>query len=154
VSAALTHPIHADIGGSKVSLARLAELLALPRVPKAERDLPEIVARRVAPEAIDRLIDAGIPSRYLEFIIPPRTLSHRKHRGERLTLDESDRTVRAARLLALADTVFGDHTKALVWLSAPASQFAGKSAFEHMISEAGARLVEEALLRVDEGYFA
>lgn len=154
MSAALTQPIPVDIGPGKLSLARLAELLALPRVPKAERDLPEIVASRVAPESIDRLVDAGIPSRHLEFIIPPRTLSHRKNRGERLTLDESDRALRAARLLALADTVFGDHIKALVWLGAPASLFAGKSAFELMISEAGARLVEDALLRVDEGYFA
>ena len=39
-------------------------------------------------------------------------------------------------------------------LGSPASQFAGKSAFELMVSEAGARLIEEALLRVDEGYFA
>jgi putative toxin-antitoxin system antitoxin component (TIGR02293 family) len=151
---ALTRPIQVDTGPSKLSLARLAELLALPRVPKTERDLPEIVARRVPPESIDRLVDAGIPSRYLEFIIPPRTLSHRKSRGERLTLDESDRAVRAARLLALADAVFGDPTKALVWLGAPTSLFAGKNAFELMVSEAGARLVEEALLRIDEGYFA
>jgi uncharacterized protein (DUF2384 family) len=50
--------------------------------------------------------------------------------------------------------VFGDHTKALVWLGAPAGFFAGKSGFELMVSEAGARLVEEALLRIDEGYFA
>jgi putative toxin-antitoxin system antitoxin component (TIGR02293 family) len=144
----------ADVGPGKLALRRLAELLALPRVPKQERDLAEIVAKRIVPEAVDRLARAGVPPRHLDFIIAPRTLSHRKSKGERLTLDESDRAMRAARLLALADAVFGDHTKALVWLGAPAGFFSGKSGFEQMVSEAGARLVEEALLRIDEGYFA
>ena len=143
-----------DAGVGRQALRRLADLLMLPRPPKQERELAEIVARRVVPEAIDRLARAGVPPRHLDFVIPPRTLSHRKHKGERLTHDESDRAMRVARLLALADVVFGDHTKALVWLGAPAGLFAGKSGFELMVSEAGARLVEDALLRIDEGYFA
>jgi len=150
----LKHSPETEIGAGKHALRRLAELLALTRAPKQERELAEIVAKRIVPEAIDRLARAGVPPRHLDFIIPPRTLSHRKSKGERLTLDESDRAMRVARLLALADAVFGDHTKALVWLGAPAGLFAGKSGFELMISEAGARLVEEALLRIDEGYFA
>ena len=153
-STVLKHSADADVGASRQALRRLAELLVLPRAPKQERELAEIVARRIVPEAIERLAAAGVPPRHLDFIIPPRTLSHRKHRGERLTHDESDRAMRVARLLALADAVFGDHTKALVWLGAPAGFFAGKSGFELMVSEAGARLVEEALLRIDEGYFA
>jgi putative toxin-antitoxin system antitoxin component (TIGR02293 family) len=153
-STVLKHSPDSDVGAGRQAFRRLAELLALPRVPKQERDLADIVARRVAPEAIDRLARAGVPPRHLDFIIPPRTLSHRKSKSERLTLDESDRAMRVARLLALADTVFGDHTKALVWLGAPAGLFSGKSGFEQMVSEAGARLVEEALLRIDEGYFA
>jgi putative toxin-antitoxin system antitoxin component (TIGR02293 family) len=153
-SMVLKQPADADISAGRQALRRLAELLALPRAPKQERELAEIVATRIVPEAIDRLARAGVPPRHLDFIIPPRTLSHRKSKGERLTLDESDRAMRVARLLALADTVFGDHTKALVWLGAPAGLFAGKSGFELMVSEAGARLVEDALLRIDEGYFA
>jgi putative toxin-antitoxin system antitoxin component (TIGR02293 family) len=153
-SVGLKHAADAELGAGRHMLRRLAELLALPRAPKQERELAEIVAKRIVPDAIDRLAGAGVPPRHLDFIIPPRTLSHRKSRGERLTLDESDRAMRVARLLALADTVFGDHTKALVWLGAPAGLFSGKSGFELMVSEAGARLVEEALLRIDEGYFA
>lgn len=150
----LKHSPDGDVGAGKHALRRLAELLGLPRAPKQERELAEIVSRGILPEAIDRLARAGVPPRHLDFIIPPRTLSHRKSRGERLTLDESDRAMRVARLLALADEVFGDHTKALVWLGAPAGLFAGKSGFELMVSEPGARLIEEALLRLDEGYFA
>src|SRR2546423_10432235 len=153
-SPVLKHPADADVSAGRQSLRRLAELLILPRAPKHERELAEIVARRIDPEALDCLARAGVPPRHLDFIIPPRTLSHRKSRGERLTHDESDRAMRVARLLALADAVFGDHTKALVWLGMPASLFAGRSGFELMVSEAGGRLVEEALLRIDEGYFA
>jgi putative toxin-antitoxin system antitoxin component (TIGR02293 family) len=153
-SPVLKHSPDADLSASRQVLRHLAELLALPRAPRQERELAEIVAKRVAPEAIDRLARAGVPPRHLDFIIPPRTLSHRKSKGERLTPDESDRAMRVARLLALADVIFGDHTKARVWLGAPAGFFAGKSAFELMVSEPGARLVEEALLRIDEGYFA
>lgn len=153
-STILKPPAEADPGAGRQALRRLAELLALPRVPKQERDLADVVARRIVPDAIDRLARAGVPPRHLDFIIPPRTLSHRKGKGERLTLDESDRAMRVARLVALADAVFGDHTKALVWLGAPAGLFSGKSGFEQMVSEAGARIVEEALLRIDEGYFA
>jgi putative toxin-antitoxin system antitoxin component (TIGR02293 family) len=153
-STILKTPADTDPGAGRQALRRLAELLALPRVPKQERDLAEIVAKRIVPDAVDRLARAGVPPRHLDFIIPPRTLSHRKAKGERLTPDESDRAMRVARLLALADAVFGDHTKALVWLGAPAGLFSGKCAFEQMVSEAGARIVEEALLRIDEGYFA
>ena len=153
-STELKHSSDADLGVGKHALRRLAELLALPRPPKQERELAELVAKRIVPEVIDRLARAGVPPRHLDFIIPPRTLSHRKSKGERLTRDESDRAMRVARLLALADAVFGDHTKAIVWLGAPAGLFAGKSGFELMVSEAGARLIEEALLRLDEGYFA
>ena len=153
-SPVLKHSAETDVGTGRQALRRLADLLVLPRAPKHERELAEIVAKRIDPEAIERLAGAGVPPRHLDFIIPPRTLSHRKAKGERLTHDESDRAMRVARLLALADAVFGDHTKALVWLGTPAGLFAGKSGFELMVSEAGARLVEEALVQLDEGYFA
>lgn len=144
----------ASAATAKDGLRRLADLLALPRPPRAEHELADIVAKRIAPEAVDRLARAGVPPRHLGFIIPPRTLLHRKTKGQRLTLDESDRALRAARVLTLAESVFSDHAKALAWLAAPARQFAARSAFELMASEAGARLVEAALLRIDEGYFA
>ena len=63
-------------------LRRLADLLALPRAPRAESELADIVPKRIAPEVVDRLARAGVPPRHLGFIIPPRTLSHRKSRRE------------------------------------------------------------------------
>src|ERR1700694_4320523 len=102
-SIGVRHTADTDVGAGRQALRRLAELLALPRAPKQERELAEIVARRIVPEAIDRLARAGVPPRHLDFIIPPRTLSHRKNKGERLTPEQSDRAMRVARLLAVGD---------------------------------------------------
>jgi putative toxin-antitoxin system antitoxin component (TIGR02293 family) len=62
--------------------------------------------------------------------------------------------VRAARLLALGETVFGDKARALQWLARPVKQLGGSAPLAMMASESGARLVEELLVGIDEGYFA
>ena len=100
-------------------LRRAAALLGFSEVPRSEREFSLLAGQPVAPAVIERLLNFGVPSRYLGFITPQRTLSHRKARGEMLTPDESDRAVRAARLLALAETVFGDKARALHWLGRP-----------------------------------
>jgi hypothetical protein len=51
-----------------------------------------------------------------EIVISPRTLKHRKARRELLSVEETGRMLRVARVLSLADQVFGNHEKALTWL--------------------------------------
>jgi putative toxin-antitoxin system antitoxin component (TIGR02293 family) len=135
-------------------LRRAAALLGYGEVPRSEREFSMLASRPVAPAVVERLVSFGVPSRYLGFITPQRTLSHRKARGEMLTPDESDRAVRAARLLALGETVFGDKARALQWLARPVKQLGGSAPLAMMASESGARLVEELLVGIDEGYFA
>ncbi|MDQ2695671.1 MAG: DUF2384 domain-containing protein [Pseudomonadota bacterium] len=86
-------------------------------------------------------------------IIPRRTLTHRRHRREPLSREESERAVRVARLTALAETVFGDRDRAFRWLRAPKRR-EGKPPLALLVTEAGARLVEEMLYRIDDGIFA
>ncbi len=88
------------------------------------------------------------------FIVPRRTLVHRKTRRESLTHDESDRAVRVARITSLAEEVFGDDAKAGRWLRKPKTRFEGRTPFEMLRTEAGARLVEEMLLQLDYGFVA
>ena len=135
-STILKTPSEADPGAGRQALRRLAELLALPRVPRQERDLAEIVAKRIVPDAIDRLA-RGSSSRHLDFIIPPRTLSQSQGQGRATTLDESDRAMRVDRRprVALADAVFGDDTRALVGSSAPADS-SGEERLRADVSEA------------------
>jgi putative toxin-antitoxin system antitoxin component (TIGR02293 family) len=88
------------------------------------------------------------------FIVPRRTLVHRKTRRESLTHDESDRAVRIARITSLAEEVFGSDAKAGRWMRKPKTRFEGRTPLEMLRTEAGARLVEEMLLQLDYGFFA
>lgn len=135
-------------------LKRAAALLGYAKAPRSEREFSLLASRPVAPEVIERLLKFGVPSRYLAFITPPRTLSHRKSRGEMLTPDESDRAVRVARVLALGETVFGDSVRALRWLGGPVKELRGRAPLDAIASESSARVIEELLIGIDEGYFA
>ncbi len=135
-------------------LRRIAELLGLRTLPKSAIVVAAMARNRLAPQALKHLAAAGMRGEDLAFIIPPRTLSHRIARNERLSVEESDRALRLARTVALADIVFGEHAKALDWLRVPKKQFKGRCALEMVRTEAGARLVDELLTRIDEGYFA
>ena len=88
-----------------------------------------------------------------ELVINPRTLRHRRARGERLSRDESDRVVRLARTLSSAERTFGDRERAGRWLSKPNRSLHGNSPLELLATETGARAVEEALIGLDEGMF-
>lgn len=87
-------------------------------------------------------------------VIPERTLKHRKGRREPLSCEESDRAIRAARILARAQSTFGDSPKALLWMREPKRRFQGRTPIEMLATEAGGRLVEEMLIQIDEGMFA
>jgi putative toxin-antitoxin system antitoxin component (TIGR02293 family) len=86
--------------------------------------------------------------------VPRRTLTHRRARHEALSREESDRAVRIARIAALGEQVFGDSERSWHWLRAAKRQFNGRGPLQLAATEAGARLVEEFLHRIDEGIAA
>jgi putative toxin-antitoxin system antitoxin component (TIGR02293 family) len=90
----------------------------------------------------------------LEVVIPARTLKHRRQRQEPLSLDESDRLARVARLYELAVKVFGDPKKAQRWLTKPKIRFDERSPLSMMHTGLGGQGVEEMLYQIDEGVFA
>ncbi|MGF6444674.1 putative toxin-antitoxin system antitoxin component (TIGR02293 family) [Paraburkholderia youngii] len=79
-------------------------------------------------------------------------MSHRRQQQERLSTDESDKAIRLARIVAQATAIFGDPDKANAGLRMPNKRFAGRTALDMARTEHGARLVEEALVQIDEGY--
>jgi putative toxin-antitoxin system antitoxin component (TIGR02293 family) len=122
---------------------------------RSDRDLARIVEERLPLHSIEAISENGLSEDEIySFILPRRTLSHRKSRGELLTHEESDRAVRIARILSLAEEVFGDDAKAGRWLRKPKSRFAGRMPLELLRTEAGGRLVEEMLLQLDYGFAA
>lgn len=87
------------------------------------------------------------------WIIPQRTLTHRKAKKERLTEEESGRWLRAAKVQILAEEVFGNSDKAYEWLHKNQKKFDNQSAAKMIQTEAGAKFVEDTLNQIDSGYF-
>jgi putative toxin-antitoxin system antitoxin component (TIGR02293 family) len=68
-----------------------------------------------------------------------------------LTVDESDRLVRLTRVQSLAEDVFGDPEKANRWLRQSLGIIDGKTPLEVAQTDAGARVVEQILAKLDWG---
>ncbi len=135
-------------------LKRVQQMLGVHGL-RSDQDLVALVEGRLATDAIERLVKSGLTDDEIySLIVPRRTLTHRRARREALSRDESDRAVRLARIAALAEQVFGDSARAWHWLRATKRQFKGRSPLHLSATEAGARLVEELLYRIDEGMAA
>ncbi len=71
--------------------------------------------------------------------------------ADRLSPVESDRIYRFARIIALAEDVFENREEALEWLKSPQHGLGGRVPFDMLQTDAGAREVEELLIRIDYG---
>jgi putative toxin-antitoxin system antitoxin component (TIGR02293 family) len=87
-------------------------------------------------------------------IIPRRTLAHRKARQQPLSRAESERAVRVASLMALAEETFGNRVKVQAWLRRPTSALGDRRPLDLLDSEPGARVVEQLLYRIAHGIAA
>jgi putative toxin-antitoxin system antitoxin component (TIGR02293 family) len=86
--------------------------------------------------------------------ISDRTLSRRLASGARLTADESDRTMRVARVFAQAKNTFGNPVKAAHWLNAPNRVMEGETPLSMLDTDAGVQWVETILGRIDYGIYS
>jgi putative toxin-antitoxin system antitoxin component (TIGR02293 family) len=86
--------------------------------------------------------------------ISSRTLSRRLAKNERLSAEESDRTVRLARIIALATDTLGDAHKASSWLQTPNRALDGQNPLDLLDTDTGARSVETVLMRIEYGIYS
>ena len=86
--------------------------------------------------------------------ISDRTLSRRLASHSRLTAEESDRMVRIARVLALADETLGNRERSALWLKAPNRALDGHAPFELLDTDTGVRSVETVLGRIAFGVYS
>jgi putative toxin-antitoxin system antitoxin component (TIGR02293 family) len=121
----------------------------------SEQKVVRLVENGLPTRVINHLIDRGLTrNEVFDVIIPLRTWKHRKSRREPLSREESERAIRAAKILARAQAVMGDEESALDWLRAPKRRFEGRSPIQMLSTEAGGRLVEQMLIQIDQGMFA
>jgi len=135
-------------------LKRLEEMLAVERLDD-ERDLARVVEERLSTRAVDALRRTGLTDEEIyALVLPRRTLSHRLARRERLSVEESDRIVRILRITTFGEDVFGDRDRFWHWFRAPKRRFEGRSPLSLLTTAAGARVVEDLLGAIDEGFAA
>jgi putative toxin-antitoxin system antitoxin component (TIGR02293 family) len=122
----------------------------------SELELARLVAEGIPVAVLASVIERGILTRdeVTRLIIPRRTLAHRKRRRENLSPDESDRLVRVLHLHRTAMHTFDDDTeKANGWLRSPNRALSGEIPLDLIVTSTGARLGEDALLRIEHGVY-
>lgn len=133
--------------------AQIGEWLGV-RAPATEIEILRIVEGQLPPAVIKRLISLGLERGEIDaIIIPQRTLQHRRSRREKLTVEESDRVLRAIRVLSLAQSIYGSRERALAWLRKPHARLDGRAPLSLLKTDTGSRIVEELLVQIDEGMF-
>jgi putative toxin-antitoxin system antitoxin component (TIGR02293 family) len=147
----LWHNVYGHYMGTNI--LNMAEFLGI--APRSEFDLTRIIENGLPPESLALLKKHGLSfTEISEIVISPRTLKHRRARSENLSHEETDRMVRVARIVALADDVFGDHSKALLWLRTEDDRIGGRRPLSMLRTDAGGRLIENMLWQIDEGIYS
>jgi putative toxin-antitoxin system antitoxin component (TIGR02293 family) len=134
--------VYRKLGGRQVLGAEVA----------SEADLARLVHRQIPLRALAHVRRGGFSdSEIRQFIIPERTQRHRRAKRKPLTIEESDRLVRLTRIQALAEDVFDDPEKANRWLRQGLGILGGKTPLEVARTDAGARVIEQMLAKIDWG---
>lgn len=146
-------------------MARQSRSASLPLAQGAGRDellhavlsapSPAGPAPRARPDALGALTAGGYSeAEIFELVVPKRTLARRQALKQPLTVEETDKALRLARIADLARRVFGDDGKAHRWLRKPKRALDGETPLAYLASESGARMIEEMLYRIDRGMAA
>lgn len=119
---------------------------------RSQADLAMAVQRRLPLASLKGLSSAGLSEQEIErFVIPQRTRRHRAEKNQPLTIEESDRAVRLARIQSLAEGTFADAAKANLWLRKQLTELGGETPLNVAQTEAGARVIETILGKIAWG---
>jgi len=126
-------------------------------------------AKTFSPQQVIDVINLGLPIGELEYLrshldVPidrltqniglSRATFHRRKAAGRLTPDESDKVVRFAQLLGLANKVLENEEDARRWLTSPQYGLGGAVPLNYARTEVGAREVEDLLTRIEYGVYS
>ena len=137
-----------------VSAQRVARILGgertLGRRVRSLDDLRRLVEEGLPVAALGKVVahvsEPGLAAALRYRIVPKATLHRRR---ELLTLEESEKLERLARVAALAEDVFEDEQAAHEFLRSPQPQLGDERPLELVRTELGARQVEELLMKLE-----
>lgn len=128
---------------------------ALGKTIVSSYDLADVIEKGLYPSALDRVkAFLGLTDREVSSAldISEKTVWRlRRQRSHRLPVSTSDRLYRIARLSALAEQVLEDRERAREWLRSPQIGLNERVPLELMRTEAGAREIEDLLIRIEHG---
>ena len=116
-------------------------------------DLASAARRGISAEAAHRAVASGLitADELYALVIPRRTFDRRRQDKQPLTIVESDRLLRAVRVVVRAIEALGDAAKAESWLRTSNRALGGESPMSLLETDMGARMVERTLGRIEHG---
>jgi len=139
-----------------VTPEKIASIMALTSVPHSFAELDDLVSHGLPKNAlkasVDRICLNNEDRKHLLYrIIPEATY---KRRRASLSVEESERAERLARVYATAQYVWNSDDDARAFLHAPHPMLQGRTPLDVSMSELGARRVEELLWKLYYGIAA
>jgi putative toxin-antitoxin system antitoxin component (TIGR02293 family) len=125
----------------------IAEILGLGRSVRTVHELESAVSAGLPKRALEQLSarlyeDRRAANAYKYQVVPQATW---KRRSKRLSVGESEKTERLARVLAAAEYVWDDRAQAREWMNKPHRELDSQTPLETARTELGARRVEDLL---------
>lgn len=125
------------------------------RSVRSTGDLIAAVRAGLPASTVQYVVDAGRMSLMeVDFAVMPRKTLTRRTKSGMLTAEQSDRLMRVARVIALAEDVFGSQEKAGIWLRRETSPLGGVSPMSLLDTTEGAVQVEHLINRIAYGVAA
>ncbi|MBI4545378.1 MAG: DUF2384 domain-containing protein [Gemmatimonadetes bacterium] len=135
---------------------RLGGARVLKREVRSDLDLAEAIREGLSFQALDHVLDSDDlePAEAYELVGSRRTLMRKKKQRKNLSPAESDRLARVVRIIARAEEALGERDKAYRWLRKANRSLAGRRPLDLLDSDAGARMVERVLGRIEHGIYS
>jgi putative toxin-antitoxin system antitoxin component (TIGR02293 family) len=135
---------------------RLGGAKVLNREVRSDLDLAEAIHEGLSYQSLDHVLmsDDLEPNEAYELVGSRRTLMRKKKERTKLSPAESDRLARVVRIIARAEEALGDREKAHRWLRKANRALAGKRPLDLLDSDAGTRMVERILGRIEHGIYS
>ncbi|MFQ5985544.1 MAG: antitoxin Xre/MbcA/ParS toxin-binding domain-containing protein [Alphaproteobacteria bacterium] len=139
-----------------IAAEKVAEALGGERVLACKirdyADLNRVVHERLPFAALKHLIDSDkLTVVEVKRHLIPSTSYARRVKSKRLSVVESEKAERLARVFATAEEAYRNKDKAHRWLRAPNPELDGKTPLEIAATELGARQVETILWQIAHG---
>lgn len=145
---AVTHPVQPGVGDKTRPYADLRSALENDPTSRAEG-----IVRPLAVGALDDFAGKFTREEIEAIVVAKLMLELHEKNGEPLTIEETDKALRLARIWAQTEQVFGNSDKAGRWLRAPSRALSGQTPISLLTTETGAERVSEFLYQIAYGMF-